>query len=121
MSRRPSFTPKIVTANHLGVGDVVYLSASGEWVRDLSQAELIEDEAHAQLRLLEAEARLHEVVGPYLADAAKGPNGPIPTHFREAFRASGPSNRPDHRRAPPAPATPKPIMTHREAEVEGAL
>jgi hypothetical protein len=32
------------------------------------------------------------VVGPYLADARPGPNGPEPTHFREAFRTRGPSN-----------------------------
>ena len=42
MSRR-SFAPKVVTANHLLDGDVVYLSATGEWVRDLARAELIED------------------------------------------------------------------------------
>ena len=32
------------------------------------------------------------VVGPYLADARSGPNGPEPTHFREEFRTRGPSN-----------------------------
>jgi hypothetical protein len=32
------------------------------------------------------------VVGAYLADAKAGPNGPEPTHFREAFRTRGPSN-----------------------------
>ncbi len=36
-----------------------------------------------------------QVVGAYLADAKAGPNGPEPTHFREAFRTRGPSNRPD--------------------------
>ena len=28
----------------------------------------------------------------YLADVALGPDGPEPTHFREDFRATGPSN-----------------------------
>ncbi len=32
------------------------------------------------------------LVGAYLADAKAGPNGPEPTHFREAFRTRGPSN-----------------------------
>ena len=55
-------------------------------------------------RLLDAERQKNVVVGPYLADMAPTGDGPVPTHFREAFRASGPSNRPEHRRAPPAPS-----------------
>ena len=89
MSR--AFTPKIVTANALLEGDVIYLTADDRWSRDLSQAELIDDEAHAQLRLLDAECSKN-IVGAYLADAIPGPKGPQPVHFREAFRAKGPSN-----------------------------
>jgi len=59
---------------------------------DLRDAELLTDEAHAQLRLVEASARHAEVVGVYLADMEPGANGPEPTHFREAFRRTGPSN-----------------------------
>ena len=90
MSRR--FTPKVVTANALLEGDVVYLSEDDAWVREHRRAELIEDEAHAQLRLLHAQGRDGEVVGAYLADAKAGPHGPEPVHFREAFRTRGPSN-----------------------------
>ena len=90
MARR--FTPKVVTANALLEGDVVYLTADDQWVRDHAVAELIEDEAHATIRLLDASARSSEVVGAYLADAKSGPNGPEPVHFREAFRTRGPSN-----------------------------
>lgn len=92
MSRR--FTPKVVTANALLEGDVVYLTADDRWSRDHREAELIEDEAHAQLRLLRAEAQRQAVVGAYLADARPGPDGPEPVHFREAFRTRGPSNYP---------------------------
>ncbi|MCR8726321.1 DUF2849 domain-containing protein [Frigidibacter sp. ROC022] len=92
MSRK--FTPKVVTANALLEGDVVYLTADNRWSRVHSEAELIEDEAIAELRLLDASARDSEVVGPYLAEARPGPNGPEPVHFREAFRARGPSNYP---------------------------
>jgi hypothetical protein len=92
MSRR--FTPKVVTANALLTGEVIYLTADDRWTPHLHQAELIEDEAIADLRLLAASARQSEVVGPYLADAKAGPNGPEPVHFREAFRARGPSNYP---------------------------
>lgn len=90
MSRQ--FTPKIVTANALLEGDVVYLTTDDRWSRAHQEAELIEDEAHAQIRLLDAQARQSEVVGAYLADAKTGPAGPEPVHFREAFRATGPSN-----------------------------
>ena len=86
-----AFTPKIVTANALLEGDVVYLTADDRWSRDLAQADLIDDEAHAQLRLLDAE-RTSDIVGAYLADARAGAKGPEPLHFREAFRAKGPSN-----------------------------
>ncbi len=91
MSPRP-FTPKVLTANALLEGDVVWLDASGHWTRQMARAALIEDAATAELHLLDAHARAHEVVGPYLADAIPGPNGPEPTHFREAFRTRGPSN-----------------------------
>lgn len=86
------FTPKVVTANALIEGDVIYLTDRDMWTRDMHMAELITDEAHAQLRLLDAQRRPSEAVGAYLADAAPGPNGPEPTHFREDFRRRGPSN-----------------------------
>jgi hypothetical protein len=90
MSRR--FIPKVVTANRLREGDVVYLTANNLWTPHHHEAELIEDEAHAQLRLLHAAGQKLVVVGAYLADAKAGPNGPEPVHFREAFRTRGPSN-----------------------------
>jgi len=90
MSRQ--FTPKIVTANALLQGDVVYQTADDRWSRQLAEAELIDDEAHAQIRLLEAQAQRSLIVGAYLADALPGGTGPRPAHFREAFRAKGPSN-----------------------------
>lgn len=86
------FTPKVVTANALLEGDAVYLTADDRWSRHHHDAELIEDEAHAQLRLLHAERQKQVVVGVYLADAKAGPDGPEPIHFREVFRTRGPSN-----------------------------
>lgn len=87
-----AYTPKIVTANALLEGDVVYLTADDQWTRALNEAELIEDEAHAQIRLLDAEMQPDQVIGPYLADAQPDATGLRPTHFREGFRATGPSN-----------------------------
>jgi hypothetical protein len=101
----PRFTPKVVTANALLEGDVVYLAEDDRWVRDHREAELLDDEAHAQLRLLAAKGRQREVVDPYLADAVAGPDGPQPVHFREVFRTRGPSNYFHGRQAQDAPAT----------------
>ena len=49
-----AFTPKVVTANDLLEGDVIYQTEDDRWSRELSDAELITDEAHAQVRLLDA-------------------------------------------------------------------
>lgn len=87
-----AFTPKVITANDLLEGDVIYLTADDRWSRDLREAELITDEAHAQLRLLDAQRQVNKIVGAYLAEVAAGANGPEPTHFREDFRRTGPSN-----------------------------
>ncbi|SDY27943.1 DUF2849 domain-containing protein [Citreimonas salinaria] len=86
------FTPKVVTGNALLEGDVIYLTEDDTWTRDLSQAEVLTDEAHAQVRLLEAQGRPSEIVGAYLADVRLDDDGPEPAHFREAFRRTGPSN-----------------------------
>lgn len=87
------FTPMIVTANALVEGDVVYLTAADGWSRRLADAEIVTDEAEAQLRLLAAERQQHRVVGAYLAEVRVTPEGPEPVERREVFRRDGPSNR----------------------------
>ncbi|MEP5730097.1 MAG: DUF2849 domain-containing protein [Sulfitobacter sp.] len=85
------FTPKVITANALLEGDVIYQTADG-WTRTLADAEVLTDQADADLRLIEASAQVADVVGVYLADVALDGATPRPTHFREDFRATGPSN-----------------------------
>ena len=85
------FTPKVITANALLEGDVIYMTQDG-WTRDLSEADVLTDEADADLRLIEASAQSDRVVGVYLADVKLEDGRPVPAHFREAFRATGPSN-----------------------------
>ena len=87
-----AFTPKVVTGNALLEGDVIYFTDSDSWTRNLKDAEVITDEAVAQVRLLAAESQAAEVVGAYLADVKVTEEGPEPTHFREDFRRTGPSN-----------------------------
>ena len=89
------FKPSVITANDLLVGDVVYLNGT-DWVRDLAQAEVLTDEADAEIRLLEAAARAAEIVGVYLIPVTTAKGGIQTTHFREAFRATGPSNYASH-------------------------
>lgn len=85
------FVPKVVTANALLDGDVIYLTVDG-WTGNLAEAEVLTDPAHADLRLIEAAQQTDRIVGAYLADVTLVDNVPAPAHFREAFRATGPSN-----------------------------
>ena len=80
---------QVVTGSDLLLGDVVYLTENGEWTRHLDHGERITDQARAQVRLLFAVCLKNSVVGAYLTDI---PPEPTPLHFREAFRATGPSN-----------------------------
>lgn len=87
-----AFTPKVITANALLEGDVIYFTALDCWTRHLEEAEVLDDEAHAQMRLIDASRQQSKIVGAYLADVATSDAGPQPTHFREDFRRTGPSN-----------------------------
>lgn len=86
------FTPKVITSNLLIEGDAVWFTANDTWSGDISDAEFLTDDAHAEVRLLEANAQANIMVGAYLADAKMGPKGPEASHFREEFRTRGPSN-----------------------------
>ncbi|KAG1700385.1 Ferredoxin--nitrite reductase, chloroplastic [Nymphon striatum] len=56
--------PKVVTANHLLEGDVIYMTASGEWSRKHEDAQLYEDknEAEAALKIAKGQGS-HEFRG----------------------------------------------------------
>lgn len=87
-------TPAVLTANDLRDGRCVWMAGDG-WTTDPRAATLYEDAGLADLALLDAQAQGHVVVGPYLIEAARGPDGrPAPAHFREAFRHGGPTTEP---------------------------
>lgn len=86
-----AFHPGLVSANHLATGLVIYRAADGRWVTRPEEAEFISDVQVAAQRLAEAEAEAHIAVGPYIAPSKPGASGPVPAHFRETFRAHGPS------------------------------
>lgn len=83
--------PGVITANDLREGFNVWMCDDG-WTPDPRKAALYEDEAIAELALLQAIGQADRVVGPYIVEARRGPDGPEPVHFREAFRQRGPSN-----------------------------
>ncbi len=90
------FKPKIVSANDLFAGDVVYMNPGFGWTRKLAEAAIAHNEEAAADLLAKAMPQQEKVVGPYLADVALDDDGrPFPTHFREKFRTRGPSNRTD--------------------------
>jgi len=87
-----AYTPKVLTANDLLEGDVIYKDGSGSWTRHHAEAHLYLEEQEAEAALKDAHLEAGQIVGPYLADAKDSADGPLPTHFREAYRTRGPSN-----------------------------
>ena len=86
--------PQIITANGLLSGEVVYLAKAGAWSRHLSEATVFTDASLCAKQLEQVGRGDTSIVGPYLATVKLGHNrAPVPLHFREVFRATGPSNR----------------------------
>lgn len=88
-----AFTPKVITANDLLEGDVIYFTADKKWARELSDAVVLTEQEEANTLLAIAEKDFDIIVGAYLADVTIDSAGkPNPAHFREEFRTKGPSN-----------------------------
>lgn len=87
---------KIITANHLVVGDVVFLAEDG-WTPVVDRAVVADDDAALEQLLARAseaeEANI--VVGPYAVDVRREGGRIVPLHYREAMRTRGPTVRPD--------------------------
>lgn len=88
-----AFTPKVVTANDLLEGDVIYYTLDQKWSRSLSDAAILTEQDEANSLLAIAEKEISVIVGAYLANVNIDSAGkPVPAHFREEFRTKGPSN-----------------------------
>ena len=87
---------KVLTANRLRPGDVVYWSESRGWVGDLQQAQALDD-TQAELALKAAAASVEhcDVVAPYAFPVRLESGQIVPVSAREIIRARGPSVRPD--------------------------
>jgi len=85
--------PKIVTANRLSDGAVVYLDAAGDWVKAFADAGIATDDetADALLAVASTAEQGLRVVGPYLIDVAVQNGRPRPLGTRETIRSQGPT------------------------------
>jgi hypothetical protein len=83
---------KVVTANDLRSGEVIYMIFNGGWVDQLSDATVITDPDLAKASLAFAEGQSDVAVGAYLSNVTDHATGPTAIHFRDKFRSQGPSN-----------------------------
>ena len=101
-------TLQVLTANGLLDGDVLYLTASGDWSPWLSDSEVArsaEDEARL-LAIGERAVAERRVVAPYFAKVAEADGKIQALGRREIIRAQGPSTHPQFgKQAPRLEAT----------------
>ena len=81
--------PKVVSANDLVTGAVVFLDASGNWVPAIGAAAPFADRDAAEVALLAA--RQASIVDPFVVDQKDGQEGPAAMTLRNAIRAYGPT------------------------------
>lgn len=86
-----------MVANDLLIGDVVFLGKTA-WERDHRHSAIAMDQSMAEMLLDRARTDIaaNHVVDAYLTTVKIDENGiPIPLHYREKMRASGPTVRLD--------------------------
>ncbi len=87
---------KVLTANRLNDGAVVYGGLGGLWVERLTQATALSSaEADARLVAAADDVRARLIVEPYLFDAERTDEELRPIKVREVIRAAGPTVRRD--------------------------
>lgn len=85
--------PKIISANRLKDGLVVYLSPKGTWTEALRQAERLNDDAAAEARLARAREDIARnlVVDPFLVELVADQKEARPVSLRDKIRELGPT------------------------------
>lgn len=88
---------KVITANRLLNGDVVWLAENGAWVERITLARVFEGKDAVAEGLAEgAEAeKAQEVVAVYDMDVTIEDGVIVPVRLREKIRASGPTTHPE--------------------------
>ena len=87
---KPVKASSLVLANDLRTGLTVYLTDSGAWTSNSSEAWHLNDESAEKTAMAFAEEaeRTNKIIGPYVVDAS---SDGVPTHIREKLRVAGPS------------------------------
>ena len=87
---------KVVTANRLLDGEVVWQGADGAWVELLSLARVLEgrEEVAEALELAAKSVANREVVEAYEMDVTQDEGRVVPVRLREIIRAAGPTTHP---------------------------
>jgi hypothetical protein len=88
--------PKVLTANRLLPGEVVYWNSASGWVGELAEAEILADAtAEAALSAAAEWVTRREIVAPYLFDVRVEGGRVVPVKVRELIRSRGPTVRQD--------------------------
>ncbi|HEY5226507.1 MAG TPA: DUF2849 domain-containing protein [Methylovirgula sp.] len=84
---------RVISANRLRDGIVVYLGSHGEWVTDFADAVLLTSEEACESGQAQARASLaaNVIVDPLLVDVVESTEGRRATTLRNAIRAAGPT------------------------------
>ena len=80
---------KVITANDLRDGLVVFLDQDGGWIHDIARSRVVEDGPDLESAIAYAKAQ-HDariVVEPYAIDVEVVGGVPVPVRFREKIRA----------------------------------
>ncbi len=85
--------PKIISANRLADGIVVYAGHGDAWVEQLNQAHIFasKQDADARLSLAQYDVTRNLIVEPFLVDVTQDANGLRPSTLRDSIRAQGPT------------------------------
>jgi hypothetical protein len=82
---------KVLTANRLTDGVVVYRNADQSWTRAIADALVIDADAESALACAQADVTATKIVGLELIDVVQTETGPQPVSLRERIRAFGPT------------------------------
>ncbi|MDH3977501.1 MAG: DUF2849 domain-containing protein [Gammaproteobacteria bacterium] len=84
---------QVIIANRLGDGVVVFRGADNQWVESINDSLAIDNDAQAEslLNASQEDEVANLIIDPYLIEVTETDGQRVPTVYREAIRANGPS------------------------------
>ena len=84
---------KILTANNLLSGKVIYLNPEKKWIENSVNADVFDNQEDANNALTFADTQIDRIQSAYLIDVVLTSDGtPMPISKKELIRAAGPTN-----------------------------